>query len=297
MLPPSVAFEETHGQSPFKPIASDRKSPEDMQSSRNSSKPVSAPAPNRCALPHNSARGAIRIDARSGSSSGSPSAICCARRQLLRAAAKSRLASHVPARRCQLKAPCEISRRLQMLGDQRRILVGRCGVTGFDSSGQTSMQFRTVRLELRFVGDRANQGMAERVLLTSAKPHLLNQFRLDERCHVHDVDRVGQQLARRIATRSRLRRRACVWPQRSAGRCGRRWWPAGSQARRHHPHRHATQTRRAPRSVRPVLPGHAPSLRRRTGSRPHEPTPERSHPPAMGDRPAVGRQASSFVWR
>ena len=66
------------------PIASDRRSPAAVHNSRSSSKPVSAPLPPvRNAFAHRSVRGAMRMVMRSGSSSGSRSATCRARRQLV----------------------------------------------------------------------------------------------------------------------------------------------------------------------------------------------------------------------
>ena len=91
--------------SPTMPIANDRRSPASMQRSRSSSKPVSVPpTPSRNAVPHNRARGEMRIDNRSGSSAGSSSATCRARRQLATAAPMSRLVAHVAARMCHANA-------------------------------------------------------------------------------------------------------------------------------------------------------------------------------------------------
>jgi hypothetical protein len=87
---------------PVMPMASDRWSPAAVHKSRSSSKPVSAPLPpTRQALPQSRVRGAMRIAARSGSSSGSLSATSRALRQLTCAAAMSRKVDQVPARMCQ----------------------------------------------------------------------------------------------------------------------------------------------------------------------------------------------------
>ena len=57
------------------PIASDTVSPAALQRSRSSSKPVSAMLPaTRTVFMHSSVRGAMRIDARPGSSVGNRSA-------------------------------------------------------------------------------------------------------------------------------------------------------------------------------------------------------------------------------
>ena len=71
----------------------------------------------------------MRIAVRSGSSAGSASATRRARCQLSHAAAMSRVAAHAPARICQPIGGMQIAGGLQVLGDQRGILVSRCRVT------------------------------------------------------------------------------------------------------------------------------------------------------------------------
>ena len=74
------------------------------------------------------------MTAPSGSSAGNASAILTACSQLSRAAAMSRLVAHVAARMCQLGG-VQITGSLQVLGDQRRVIVHRLWITPFDRGG------------------------------------------------------------------------------------------------------------------------------------------------------------------
>ena len=76
----------------------------------------------------------------------------------------SRWANQAPARMCQSNAARRSPGRLQMFGDQRGVLVGRIGVALFDRGGQPPVQFGALRLQLRFVGHRADQRMPKRIL-------------------------------------------------------------------------------------------------------------------------------------
>ena len=86
-----------------------------------------------------------------------------------------------------------VPRRLQMLGDQCRILVGRRWIVCLDDGGQPSMQFRAIRFELRFVGNGSNQGVTERIFVAPPELHLVDQFRCDEWRDVHRLDDIFQQ--------------------------------------------------------------------------------------------------------
>ena len=97
--------------------------------------------------------------------------------------------AHVPA-----EGRAQIAGGLQMLGDQRRILVGRARIALFDRGGQAPVQLRAIGFELRLVGHRADQRVPKRVLGARGEPHLIDQLRLDQRCHVRAVDQAGQQI-------------------------------------------------------------------------------------------------------
>ena len=77
----------------------------------------------RQAVPHSMVRGAMRIAVRSGSSAGSASAIWRARSQLTRAAAMSRLVDHAAGAHVPAVGGVQIACGLQVLGDQRRVLI------------------------------------------------------------------------------------------------------------------------------------------------------------------------------
>ena len=59
--------------------------------------------------------------------------------------------------------------------------------------------------------------------------HLVDEFRSDQGCYVGVVDHEDRS-RRRIGIRSTPRRSAFVWRRVRGGRCGRRWWRAGSPA-------------------------------------------------------------------
>ena len=77
----------------------------------------------RYAVPHSRARGAMRIAVRPGSSSGSASATWRARSQLSYAATMSRVAAHATGAHVPAVRGVQIACGLQVLGDQRGILV------------------------------------------------------------------------------------------------------------------------------------------------------------------------------
>ena len=88
----------------------------------------------------------------------------------------SRLADHAAGAHVPAVRGAQITGGLQMLGDQRGVLVGRFRVAGFDRGGQPPVQLGAIRLELRFVGHRANQRMVEHVLGLSGEPDLIDEL-------------------------------------------------------------------------------------------------------------------------
>jgi len=58
------------------------------------------------------------------------------------------------------------------------VFVGRFGITRLEDRCQPSMKFRPSRRELRPVGNRANQRMAEGVFRAGSERHLVDQLRL-----------------------------------------------------------------------------------------------------------------------
>ena len=170
--------------------------------SRSSSKPVSAMLPpTRQAVAHSMVRGAMRIAAGRGSSSGSASATCAARCQLARAAVMSRLVDHAAGAHVPAVGGVQITGGLQVFGDQRRVLVSRGGVTRFDRGGQPPVQLGAIRLELSFVGHGADQRMVEHVLGLSGEADLIDELRRSP-----GRQRPGSMPS--VSSRSRLNRRA-----------------------------------------------------------------------------------------
>ena len=109
-------------------------------------------------------RGAMRIDSWSGSSAGSASAIRRARSQLTRAAPMSRLVDHAAGAHVPAVRGVQLAGGLQMFGDQRRVLLDRLRVTLLDRGGQAPVPLGAIGFQLRFVGHRADQRVAEGVL-------------------------------------------------------------------------------------------------------------------------------------
>ena len=86
-----------------------------------------------------------------------------ARSQLSRAAAMSRLVAHVCGAHVPAVGGVQITGGLQMFGDQRGIFVGRAGLTFLDRGGQAPVPLGASGFQLRFVGHRADQWVAEGV--------------------------------------------------------------------------------------------------------------------------------------
>ena len=159
--------------------------------------------------------------ARSGSSAGSASAILARRSQLSRAAAMSRLVDQVAGAHVPAVGGVQLAGGLQMFGDQRGVLVDRSRVTLFDGGGQAPVQFGAIGFQLRFVGHRADQRMAERVLGARGEPHLIDQLRADQLVETRHRPQRGQQVRVEARTDHRRRVQRPLGRRRRAGRCAR----------------------------------------------------------------------------
>ena len=147
------------------PMASDRLSPAAVHRSRSSSKPVSATAATH--PPRAARQQGARCDAHRGPVGfvvgqrvGDPA--CPPPTRLRRgdvAVGRPGTCPHVPA-----EGRAEITGGLQMLGDQRRILVGRAGIALLDRCRQAPVQLGTIGFQLRLVGHLADQRVPKRVL-------------------------------------------------------------------------------------------------------------------------------------
>ena len=80
--------------------------------------------------------------------------------------------AHVPAVGCR-----EFARRLQMSGDQRRVLVGRGGVARLDGGREPGVGLHAGGGQLRFVGHRTHQRMTEAIALSRNEFGLVDQLR------------------------------------------------------------------------------------------------------------------------
>ena len=168
------------------PIASDRSSPALAHNPRSSSKPVSAtPSPARQVLAHSAVLGRMRIAVRSGSLAGSASATRRARSQLIRAARISRLLDQAPARMCQAYAARRSPAASRCSAIRAAFSPTDVVVALFDGGGEPPVQLGAIRLELGFVGDRANQRMVEHIL------GLAGEFDLIDELGCHQVGNDG----------------------------------------------------------------------------------------------------------
>ena len=79
-----------------------------------------------------------------------------------RAAAISRLVDQVAGAHVPGEGRMQIAGRLEMFGDQRRILISRVRLALFDCGGHPPVQLGAIRFELRFVGHRTNERVVER---------------------------------------------------------------------------------------------------------------------------------------
>jgi hypothetical protein len=72
----------------------------------------------------------------------------------------------------------QIARALQVRSDQSGVLVDRTRVTFLDRAGETSMQLRAHRPQLRLVGHRADQRVPERVPGVRGEYGLIDELRI-----------------------------------------------------------------------------------------------------------------------
>ena len=100
----------------------------------------------------------------------------------------------------------QITGGLQMLGDQRCVLVQRVRVTLLDRGRQPPVQLRTIGFELRFVGHRADQRMMKFILGLAGEPHLIDKLAHDQIINGGFDTRGGQQV--KAESRADYRRRA-----------------------------------------------------------------------------------------
>ena len=150
------------------PMASDALSPATVHKSRSSSKPAAS----RAAHPTGGRR-TTSCEGRCAWRRGSGHRWATGRRSVVRAPNcvvlrrcrgwSPRCGAHVPA-----VGDVQIAGGLEMFGDQRSVLLGRCRVMLFDCGCDAPVQLGAIRLELRFVGHSANQRMVERILRLSA---------------------------------------------------------------------------------------------------------------------------------
>ena len=271
------------------PMASDALSPAAVHNSPQFVKAVAGDMSHGLARrsPHSMVRGAMRMAARSGSSAGSASAIWRARSQLSRAAAMSRLVAHVAGAHVPAVGGVQITGGLQMLGDQRRVLVGRVRVALFDRGGQPPMQLGAIGFELGFVGHRADQRVVEHILGPRGEPDLIDQLGRRPSRRRRDQCPARSAAQGRTASRSPPRRSACAWPSGRAGRCARRWSPATWRARS--PRQPLPSTRvgaAAARAARRARPVRARSPRRRTDYRRPSRRSRRPSAPTEGSGPS-----------
>ena len=103
-----------------------------------------------------------------------------ARSQLTRAAAMSRLVDHVAGAHVPAVGGVQLAGGLQVFGNQGRILVHRLRRTFLDRGGQAPVPLGAIGFQLRFVGHRADQRMAEGVLGARGEPHLIDQLRPEQ---------------------------------------------------------------------------------------------------------------------
>ena len=83
--------------------------------------------------------------------------------------------AHVPPERLG-----QVTGELQMLGDQRRVLLSQRRVALRDRRGHPPVQRGAARLELRPIGHRADQRLVKRVLLDRCEHHLIDKLGLHQ---------------------------------------------------------------------------------------------------------------------
>ena len=88
----------------------------------------------------------------------------------------SRVAAHAAGTHVPAVRGVQIACGLQVLGNQRGILVERVRLPLFDCGGQPPMQFGAIGLELSLVGHRANQRVVEHILGLAGEPDLIDEL-------------------------------------------------------------------------------------------------------------------------
>ena len=166
---------------PVIPIASERLSPACSHSSRSSSYPVSAPLPptrNAARAQYGSWGDAHRQSigrglrhAVGGIARLGPACVCGSDV----AVDRPRPCPHVPAV-CGTQIAC----RFHVFGDQRGIRIRGIRIAPFDLGGQLRVQGGAIGLELRFVGNRADQRMPKDVLRLRRELDLVDELGLDQ---------------------------------------------------------------------------------------------------------------------
>ena len=250
------------------PMASDALSPAAVHKSRNSSK--RAPATfiwTRQAVPHSMVRGAMRIGYPVGVLGGQcvgdlSGALPAQSRSCDITVGRPCCGAHVPAVR-----GVQIAGGLEVFGDQRRVLVRRARVTLLDRGGQAPVRLGAIGFQLRFVGHRADQRVAEGVFGARGEPHLIDQLRAEQLVEHRHRCPARRAAPPRSGRRSPTPRSTSAWPGCPVGRCAPRWRPALWPAPRRRRHPRDRRSRRAHRSARRAAPTRAPSPRRKTGSR------------------------------
>jgi hypothetical protein len=91
----------------------------------------------------------------------------------------------------------QIARRFEVFGDQSGVFADQVGVALLDGGGQPPVQLRTIRLELRFVGHRANQRMVKHILCLAGEPDLIDELGR----HQVSNDRFDAQLSQQIGAK------------------------------------------------------------------------------------------------
>ena len=112
-----------------------------------------------------------------------------ARSRLGRAAAMSRFVAHVAARMCQPRCGVAITGGLQMFGDQRRVLLDRVWLVGFDQGGSADASAARSDLSCSFVDYGADQRMPKRILGASESTAFVDQLGVDQLVHAGSMPR------------------------------------------------------------------------------------------------------------
>ena len=106
----------------------------------------------------------------------------------------------------------QLASSLQVFGDRALHSRRRIRIAGLDHRGKAAMPFGAIGLQLRFVGDRADQGMMERIFRRRGEPHLIDQLRpqqvIEGRLDFQRVRRSGRN--RNPITAAAL---TCAWPR------------------------------------------------------------------------------------